>query len=549
MRAHTEYLTFHTKSRRELVPITPTLEQILVRSGIREGFMLVSAMHITAGVFVNDDESGLHRDIWKLLEGLAPKRDDYEHHRTGEDNGDAHLKSLLVRHEVMVPSHRRELDFGPWQQVFYAEFDEQQRQAGHREGDGDLMRHAGAIVLGVGLAACAASPSAPTVDPTASRGVAQDEAAREATVRDGEARVLELLAATDPRFAARVGGAKEARLHAAAIKALSEGDTDAAIEDGAIDFFSFTARARSIAEAEAVVAGLPAIDGGASAKMERELLVRLVAEERARLDEERALPRGASALVRGLIETWGAPATRPAAETHDARVARRLEEVRVSLQGGDLSRVRLAELDDSLDPLERIATPDLYGKTVQAIARLRLTLGDTTTHAQEDDAGWPRLRASLHAHLGVDWTADELRSRLLTAEHTLRARATAQTAHAHTDEHERDLADGWTVRAAPCAQFGGASQLRALPPPPERAPISLAIHPPTEANGKASVVASDDTVLAAPTARPPRGPLHPQPRLRNGAPLLRHAARPRSPHAPLRRRAPCGGHRGRSRGQ
>src|SRR5690242_20475396 len=103
MRAHTEYLTYRTKNRRELVHLTPTLEQILLRSAVREGFMLVSAMHITAAVFVNDDESGLHRDIWRWLEQLAPERDDYEHHRTGEDNGDAHLKSLLVHHEVMLP--------------------------------------------------------------------------------------------------------------------------------------------------------------------------------------------------------------------------------------------------------------------------------------------------------------------------------------------------------------------------------------------------------------------------------------------------------------
>jgi secondary thiamine-phosphate synthase enzyme len=125
MRAHTEYLTFHTKNRRELIPLTPTLEQILAKSRIEEGFMLVSAMHITAGVFVNDDEHGLHRDIWKWLEGLAPAREDYEHHRTGEDNGDAHLKSLLVHHEVTVPVTAGRLDLGPWQRVFYAEFDGQ----------------------------------------------------------------------------------------------------------------------------------------------------------------------------------------------------------------------------------------------------------------------------------------------------------------------------------------------------------------------------------------------------------------------------------------
>jgi secondary thiamine-phosphate synthase enzyme len=124
VKSHTEYLTLHTKSRRELVHLTPTLEPILARSGIGEGMMLVSAMHITAGVFVNDDESGLHADIWQWLEKLAP-RADYQHHRTGEDNGDAHLKSLLVHHEVIVPVTRGRMDLGPWQRVFYAEFDGQ----------------------------------------------------------------------------------------------------------------------------------------------------------------------------------------------------------------------------------------------------------------------------------------------------------------------------------------------------------------------------------------------------------------------------------------
>ena len=128
MRSHTEYLTFDTKQKRELVHLTPTLAEILARSGIEEGFMLVSAMHITAGVFVNDDESGLHRDIMKWLEELAPEGPDYQHHRTGEDNGHAHLKSMLVHHEVTVPITKGKLDLGPWQCVFYAEFDGQRKK-------------------------------------------------------------------------------------------------------------------------------------------------------------------------------------------------------------------------------------------------------------------------------------------------------------------------------------------------------------------------------------------------------------------------------------
>jgi secondary thiamine-phosphate synthase enzyme len=125
MKFHTEYLTFNTKKHREYVHLTPQLEIILKKSGVREGMVLVSAMHITAGVYVNDNESGLIRDIDEWLEGLAPYRRDYRHHETGEDNGDSHLKALLVHHQVILPITDGRLDLGPWQAVFYCEFDGQ----------------------------------------------------------------------------------------------------------------------------------------------------------------------------------------------------------------------------------------------------------------------------------------------------------------------------------------------------------------------------------------------------------------------------------------
>jgi len=123
--SYTEYLVVRTKARRELRHLTPELERILAASGVVDGFMLVSAMHITAAVFVNDNEGGLHEDIWEWLEKMAPFRADYRHHRTGEDNGDAHLKSMLVHHEVLLPVTDGALDLGTWQEVFYAEFDGQ----------------------------------------------------------------------------------------------------------------------------------------------------------------------------------------------------------------------------------------------------------------------------------------------------------------------------------------------------------------------------------------------------------------------------------------
>jgi secondary thiamine-phosphate synthase enzyme len=120
---HTEYLTFHTRRHREYVHITPQVEAAVKKSGVKEGMVLVSAMHITAGVYVNDNETGLIDDIDAWLEGLAPFRKEYRHHQTGEDNGDSHLKALLIHHEVIVPITAGQLDFGTWQRIFYAEFD------------------------------------------------------------------------------------------------------------------------------------------------------------------------------------------------------------------------------------------------------------------------------------------------------------------------------------------------------------------------------------------------------------------------------------------
>ena len=123
MKHLTEYLWFTTKERRALLNITDTVEGLVKQSGVQEGFCLVSAMHITAGIWVNDDEEGLWEDFWELLERLTPSGNDYRHHRTGEDNGDAHLKRTLVGYQAMLPITKGRLDLGPWEQVFYAEFD------------------------------------------------------------------------------------------------------------------------------------------------------------------------------------------------------------------------------------------------------------------------------------------------------------------------------------------------------------------------------------------------------------------------------------------
>jgi len=125
MKSHTAYMTFNTKKHREYRNITEDVAQAVADAKVQEGLALVSAMHITAGVFVNAADAGLREDIDEWLEKLAPYKPDYRHHRTGETNGDAHLKNLLVHHEVILPITQGRLDLGPWQQVFYAEFDGQ----------------------------------------------------------------------------------------------------------------------------------------------------------------------------------------------------------------------------------------------------------------------------------------------------------------------------------------------------------------------------------------------------------------------------------------
>jgi thiamine phosphate synthase YjbQ (UPF0047 family) len=144
MKTATKYLTFETSERRELIRITEELQEAVDQAGIYEGMVLASAMHITAGVWVNDDEPGLHEDVLEWLDKIAPPSwsapandvaaqllpdgGDYRHHRGGEDNGDAHLKNLLVHQQAIVPVTAGRLDLGPWQQVFYCEFDGRRRK-------------------------------------------------------------------------------------------------------------------------------------------------------------------------------------------------------------------------------------------------------------------------------------------------------------------------------------------------------------------------------------------------------------------------------------
>ncbi|MFO8012411.1 MAG: secondary thiamine-phosphate synthase enzyme YjbQ [Phycisphaerae bacterium] len=129
MKSHRKELWFHTKHRRELINITPEVREVLAESGVREGLVLVNAMHITASVFINDDEPGLHQDYEEWLERLAPEKPhDQYRHNVGEDNADAHMKRQVMGREVVVAVTDGDLDFGPWEQIFYGEFDGKRRK-------------------------------------------------------------------------------------------------------------------------------------------------------------------------------------------------------------------------------------------------------------------------------------------------------------------------------------------------------------------------------------------------------------------------------------
>ena len=129
MKAYTEYLVFNTKKRYDFINITPKVEVAVSKSGIKEGMCLVNAMHITSSVFINDDESGLHADFSQWLEQLAPyNKERYKHNLSGEDNADAHLKRTIMGREVVVAITAAKLDFGPWEQIFYGEFDGQRQK-------------------------------------------------------------------------------------------------------------------------------------------------------------------------------------------------------------------------------------------------------------------------------------------------------------------------------------------------------------------------------------------------------------------------------------
>lgn len=329
------------------------------------------------------------------------------------------------------------------------------------------------------VAGCA--PARPGVSSPVAR---EDAAVTVARLQAAQDEVLADLAAVDRRIEQRAGLApRQDDVRRLTIGAVLAEDPTLAVVDGAIDPFSFDARARGLAAAraklDAAPRDLPARATGAmpSPALERELLGRLVDEEIVRLDEERALPRSASALVRAVVETWRAPASPEQAAERDRWLARRLGEIGATLSSGGAARgvldvTRARELDDSLDSLERAAEAAALARATAELVKVRDVLdGLATRPASPATSDWPAVSRSLRAHLGWALPPEELGERLASLEKTLRGAAEGAIGG------DPMSAGAAAACAAPLVFAGGecaahvrGSRLRSMAPPPERAP-------------------------------------------------------------------------------
>ena len=315
------------------------------------------------------------------------------------------------------------------------------------------------------------------------RAANDDATARLARFQTVEDEVLRTLAAIDRRVARRARlDPREEDLRHLTMGAMLAEDASLAVVDGAIDPFSFEARARGLAAVKVTLASAPADlpDGGAGGfsapALEKELLGRLVDEEVVRLDEERALPRSASALIRAVVETWRSPASQEHAAERDRWLSRRLREVNASVSGtsagaGPLDVVRARELDDALDALEHAAESSGLVRSTAELVRLRELLESLATKpAAAAASDWSAVARRLETHLGTKLAPEALERRLDAAERILRAAATRATDEARLDP------DALAAHAGPLVFAGGAcavavpgSRVRSMSPSPERA--------------------------------------------------------------------------------
>ena len=340
-------------------------------------------------------------------------------------------------------------------------------------------------------------------------------AARVAAFQQLEDEVLRDLAAIDRRVAARAHiQPREEDVRRLTMGAMLAEDPSLAVIDGAIDPFSFEARARGLAAVKAKLAGAPAeLPPGAPGMMpspafEKELLARVVDEEVVRLEEERALPRSASALVRGVVDTWQAPASPKDAAERDRWLARRIDEVNAAVTSGGsggnaLDVVRARELDDALDALEHAAEAGGLARTTAELVTLRVTLeGLASKPAAAAASDWSYVGRRIQAHLGFALAPEALDTRLTALEKTLRtaAEGAIESRHLDTDalaEHAAPL----VFPPGPCAVAVPGSRVRSMAPPPERAAachLRVALTNANDDNARAyALVAMHDHVVVA----------------------------------------------------
>ncbi len=331
------------------------------------------------------------------------------------------------------------------------------------------------FVLGVALAGCAAAaPAAKVASP-----VADTSAANAERLQRDEAALLLALSTIDPRLALRFGtNPSEADLSKTAMSAVIAGDTSLVVHEGALDVFSFESRARGL-EAAAKTADGWTYPLSGDASLERDLLKRLISEEKARLSTEKKLPASASELVRGLVATWSEAATPEALKGKDGWLMRRVDDVRESLKSDVLTTIELNELDDALDPLERLTVG--YSDTAAALARLRIALSQLHP-ATSSLTTWSDVQNAVVAHLGVKLELAALRKDLERVR--LELRAAPRTPEVPTGATERRvLVDG---------KCGGPAGVRSFGPSPERAPICGFLE--AVLSGDVSSLADDVTV-------------------------------------------------------
>jgi len=350
---------------------------------------------------------------------------------------------------------------------------------------------------------CACGPARPAAEAPAP-SIARDASAPESFAAWEDARLAEL-ATVDPRLSLRMHiEPSEADSRRAVLEAILAEDQGLRVIGQRADLFSFDGRARELDLIAARVASAPRV--WAAEAPELELLARMVAAERARVDEERRLPSSASSLVRGVVTTWAAPSSMTQLKERDAWLAARLDEVSASMSTAKIRAVEVTELEDALDPLERLAEPSGFPRAQGALVRLRVTLG--AAHAGSGSGtGWPALHDRLAVHLGVTEPEAGLRAELARTEARLREEAKTELA-AFEEPRAREAlraAAGFVLGAlsAPpvCEGEGSRSRVRRFVPPPERAVVCASLRAiagaTTDAESTSLLVAMHDAVAIA----------------------------------------------------